>query len=119
MTVPPLDNQEICLALEKIKRLKCKNSIRYASTVIIHQLTEICASNVLTVGDQQMLKFYYNFRSDMCEVDVVDEKILFTTKNQLCLQSSEVLTIDCMLHSRCQHASTPYISGYRFYPSSP
>ena len=95
-----LDNTELLRKLDKIKKMKCKHSIRHSSIVILHELTEICASNLLTFGETTLLKFYYHFQSENCTFDVVENKLTFSTKNELHLAPSEIKVLDCVLHSR-------------------
>ena len=52
-----LGKTEILARLDKIKETKCKHSIRYSSNVILHELTELCASNILTFGEANLFSF--------------------------------------------------------------
>ena len=83
--------------------MKCKLAIRYSSTVIIHELTEICTNDVFSLEDQTMLQFNYQLDSSHCNFDVVDNALSFSTKVDITIQPSEVKMLNCILHSRCQH----------------
>ena len=98
-----LKQDAILSRIEKIKTMKCKLAIRYSSTVIIHELTEICTNDMLSIEDQTMLQYNYQFTSSHCNFDIVGNSLSFSTKVDITIQPSEVKMLDCILHSRCQH----------------
>ena len=72
-----LNKPEIIQRLEKIKKMKCKHAIHHSSISIIHELTEFWATNLLTFGENTLLKFYYHFKSENIDFDVVDDDDIF------------------------------------------
>ena len=94
--------------LAKYNLLTCKHALKYSATALLHQATELCASNVIMFKEDKMLLFYYHFQSEFCSLDVEEDLITFRTKKKFTIDPATVHHLDFMLHTRCTH--TPILN---------